>query len=71
MVRLMDLNFVIQYRQGVNNAAVDALSRCSDLNTVIAISECIPTWLQKLTLGYEDDPDTNKLLMELSIDSDN
>lgn len=71
MMRLMDLNFTIQYKQGVTNSAADALSRCSDHQTVSAISECVPSWLQKLTLGYKEDPETKQLLMELSISSEN
>lgn len=69
----MDLNFKIQYKKGVNNGATDALSRCSSLEneTVMATSECIPSWIQKLQEGYHDDPDTAKLLTELSLTGQN
>jgi len=38
---------------------------------VAAISTSIPSWLQKLQEGYEDDPHTKQLLTELSISFEN
>lgn len=43
LLRLMDLNYTIQYKKGINNAAVDALSRYE--GEVAAISECVPAWV--------------------------
>lgn len=67
----MDLKFQIQYKKGVSNAAADALSRHPDNMVVAAISTSIPSWLQKLQEGYEDDPHTKQLLTELSISFEN
>ena len=54
LIKLMDLQYTIQYKKRVNNTAEDALSRCEHQNTVQAISECLPTWVQRLQEGYED-----------------
>jgi len=56
MIKLIDLQFQIQYKQGINNAAADALSRNTDVAEVWAISEGVPTWIQKVQEGYSDDP---------------
>jgi hypothetical protein len=42
LVRLMDLNYTIQYKKGTNNAEADALSRYESEGEVFAISECVP-----------------------------
>jgi hypothetical protein len=55
MIKLMDLQYTIQYKKGTNNAAADALSRVDHEEEIQAVSECIPTWVQKLKEGYEDD----------------
>ena len=70
LIKLMDLQYTIQYKKGVNNAAADALSRCEHTNTVQAISECLPTWVQKLKEGYEDDDQAKQLLQELAVSPD-
>jgi hypothetical protein len=56
MIKLIDLQFQIQYKQGINNAAANALSRNTDVVEVWAISEGLPTWIQKVQEGYSDDP---------------
>lgn len=66
----MDLYYKIQYKKGITNAAADALSWCPG-NEVIAVSECIPSWVQKLKAGYEEYPEDKQLLSELSIASHN
>jgi hypothetical protein len=45
LVKLMDLNFQIQYKKGTLNATAYALSRCthSEPEAVAAISECVPS----------------------------
>lgn len=67
MVRLMDLQYTIQYKKGTLNSAADALSRCPSVSEVLALSECIPSWLQRLQEGYVDDPKTKKILTQLSL----
>lgn len=44
LVKLMDLDYQIQYNKGVHNAAADALSRrVQEEDGVMAVSECLPT----------------------------
>jgi hypothetical protein len=47
--------------------AADALSRCISNDELTVVSECVPTWIQKLKEGYEDDPETQQLLTDLTI----
>jgi len=43
LIKLMDLQYTIQYKRGVTNATADALPRFEHHQEVQAISECIPT----------------------------
>jgi hypothetical protein len=58
MYKLMRLDYVIQYKKGVDNRAADALSRkfgeeiTGELTTV---TEILPTWLEELKESYKDD----------------
>jgi hypothetical protein len=70
MIKLMDLQYTIQYKKGTTNAAADALSRVEHDQEVQAISECIPTWVQKLKEGYEEDDQAKQLIAELAIAPD-
>lgn len=73
VLKLMDLNFKIQYKQGISNATANALSRCfAPLSeSVNAISTCSPSWIEKLQEGYLDDAVAQQLLIELTILSPN
>lgn len=67
-LKLMDLNYKIQYKQGVTNKAANALSRMGDSeNEVSAISAGQPSWLQILQAGYLEDPEARIKLTELSV----
>jgi hypothetical protein len=58
LVKLMDLDYQIHYKKGVHNAAADALSRrVQEEEEVMAVSECLPTWIQKLRDGYAEYPE--------------
>lgn len=70
-MKLMDLDYQIQYKKGINNAATDALSRCVTDQGVLAVSECIPSWVPKLREGYEEFEEDKKLLAELAISGTN
>lgn len=71
LIKLMDLQYVIQYKKEINNAAADALSSCTEADSVYAISECIPSWIQRLQESYEEDQLAQQLLTELSITPEN
>ncbi|RLN15700.1 hypothetical protein C2845_PM02G21340 [Panicum miliaceum] len=70
LLKLMDLDYSIHYKKGINNVAADSLSR-KPTNAVMAVSFCTPTWIDRLTAGYEKDEFTKQLLTELSISSEN
>jgi len=55
LMKLMDLNFKIQYKTCITNAAADALSRNPSSKSVFAISSPTPAWLDKLQEGYMED----------------
>jgi hypothetical protein len=67
----MDLNYTIQYKKGISNAAANALSWCEHDGDVSTVSECLPTWIQKLQEGYNDNPEDKQLFTELSISGSN
>jgi hypothetical protein len=77
LLKLMDLNFKIQYKKGTTNSVADALSRFPEdtpENThkpIQSISVCTPTWIERLHEGYEQDEDAKQLLIELSLSNDN
>lgn len=49
LLKLMDLQYKIIYKQGIHNTAVDALSRCPVAESLMAISYCSPAWQENLT----------------------
>jgi len=53
------------YKQGVTNVAADALSRYPTTDTVFAVSETTPVWLDRLVAGYSEDSQASQLLQEL------
>jgi hypothetical protein len=55
LLKLMDLQFKICYKQGALNLAADALSRCHSEAVVLPISFCNAEWLDRVKLGYVDD----------------
>jgi hypothetical protein len=62
LFKLMDLKFQIVYRAGASNMAADALSRCYPQESVMAISFCQPDWVNRVKLGYHEDPEASRLL---------
>jgi hypothetical protein len=67
----MGLNYKIVYKQGKENRVADALSRTQhgDDHELVAISVATSPWVQTLQDSYLQDPDTSKLLQELSVQS--
>nr|KYP42496.1 Retrotransposable element Tf2 [Cajanus cajan] len=65
-VKLMDFDFSIEYKQGHENVAADALSRvepvaCEALNVHQVVSE----WVLKIKASWNSDPAVQKLISEL------
>lgn len=73
-MKLLGLQFKIQYKQGATNRVADALSRLpspltqlSDNAQVMALSVAKPTWLSTVVEGYLHDDQSQKLLTELAV----
>lgn len=70
MLKLMDLSFKIQYKQGHTNKAADALSRLNAPGQEIStISVGEPSWLQILQEGYLQDEEAKEKLTRLTLQS--
>lgn len=71
LLKLMDLDYTISYKKGNTNLAADGLSRHPGAAVLMAISTSIPTWMERLMEGYQDDEEFKQLIPELSITSNN
>jgi hypothetical protein len=71
LLKLMDLNFKIQYKKGTSNSVADALSRKVHFHELLAVSVCQPAWKERVLAGYLEDPEAMQLLTELSLSSEN
>ena len=71
LTKLLGLSYKIIYKQGKENRVADALSRTSHAADfeITAVSVVTTPWVQTLQEAYTQDPDTAKLLQELSIQS--
>lgn len=65
-VKLLGLQYKVQYKKGLENNAADALSwqEGGEVNT---ISICTPKWLETVVEAYQQDPQAQQLLQELSL----
>lgn len=57
------------YKAGPTNCAIDALSR-KEIGTgeeLVAISTGVLDWLEAIVVGYQDDPQSSKLLNNLMV----
>ena len=69
-IKLLGLQYKIIYK-GLENKAVDALSRQAEPSSLAAISASTPKWLEIILEGYQQDDQTKQLLTELSITGSN
>lgn len=70
MMKLMGLQYTIQYRKGAKNDAADALSRRSHSSVELqTISTSQPAWFPNIISSYQEDDFARKLLQKLAISS--
>jgi Integrase zinc binding domain len=65
LCKLLGLQYEIQYKKGCNNVVVDALSRRPGLDkegAAMAVTEVMPSWLQKLQVSYKNDTWAQEIL---------
>jgi len=67
--KLLGLQYKVIYKQGLENRAADALSRCQSSDQVMALSTVQPIWLTELLACYDSDSVAQHLLSKLSLDS--
>jgi hypothetical protein len=73
MLKLLEFDYTIEYKQGKVNSVADALSRKSELKIpqqVLSISAVIPQWMHDVEASYQEDPKCRELLQSLAINSD-
>jgi hypothetical protein len=68
--KLLGLNYKIVYKQGASNRVADALSRRSSVEQVLAVSTCVPQWLDQVVASYTNDPQDTVLISQLSVNPD-
>jgi hypothetical protein len=70
MIKLLGLRYKVVYKKGPENCAADALSRCPHpaQGELAAVSVCLPSWLEEVQQGYNLDPATQKLLVQMTSD---
>lgn len=70
--KLLGLRYRIIYKQGKENAVVDALSRKThaSVETIAALIACQPVWLEDIIVGYDQDDTAKSLLASLAINPD-
>jgi hypothetical protein len=57
LCKLLRLDYTIEYKRGMENKVVDALSRRKGHDgKLLAISELLPQWVMDTTASYQDDP---------------
>lgn len=73
MLKLLEFDYSIEYKKGIENSVADALSRkyqdddseshpLPTTATCSAISVAVPSWLEDVHASYKDDAHCNKLL---------
>ncbi|CAA0831231.1 Uncharacterized mitochondrial protein AtMg00860 [Striga hermonthica] len=55
IIKLLGLDYDIQYRKEKENKAADALSRVGEGGVCTAISTMVPTWLKEIIESYKED----------------
>jgi hypothetical protein len=68
LMKLLEFNYTIEYKKGVENMVANALSRRG--NTAMAISSAVPTWISEIEDSYINDEYYTSLLQQWLIKDD-
>lgn len=69
LTKMMGLQYIIQYKKGINNGAADGLSRKPPVSSqIFAIKTVQPAWLSSVVQSYANNPQTQKLIQQLTLD---
>ncbi len=68
MLKLMGMDYTIQYKKGKEDLAADALSRVKfEEGSIKATMVVVPTWVNELTESYKRDEYVQPIIMELTV----
>jgi hypothetical protein len=71
MLKLLEFDYVIEYKQGSQNVVADALSRKGNSGeTCNALSVAVPLWVLDVEASYLGDNRCSSLLQELAVNPD-
>lgn len=66
LIKLLDYNFNVEYKQGKNNKVVDALSRVKYRLHSLVASQAKPAWISEVISSYAQDQRCKDLLSQLA-----
>ena len=70
MLKLLEFDYTIEYKQGKENLVADALSRKhknTQEESCLAISTTVPSWITKVEKSYANDEKYTAIIQELAI----
>jgi hypothetical protein len=68
LMKMLEFNYVIEYKKGAENKVVDALLRKE--NPIMAISTATPAWVQDIEHSYSQDSYYSSILEQVLINSE-
>jgi RNase H-like domain found in reverse transcriptase len=67
LCKMMGLDYVVQYKKGIENKAADALSRkhySKEEETAMAVTEMLPSWIEEFKESYLEDEWATQVLQQ-------
>lgn len=62
LLKLLELDYVVEFKKGKENTIVDALSRI--FLSLMSMSTITPKWIEEVQKNYVTDPVTKELLLK-------